>query len=149
MTNKKHFNIKTSTILLILGFAISFFSCDNNQSKIPIVHVDFIVDLNMPDNSLLTIPGNYLYYTGGVNGILIYHYSTDEYQAYERTCPHDPDCGKVYVDEANFNAVDTVCCGSEFSLLLNGTVTQGPSLYPLKTYACFFDAGTNTLHIKN
>ncbi|MCF6366893.1 MAG: hypothetical protein L3J35_11890 [Bacteroidales bacterium] len=146
---KKHFIIKTGVLAFVLVAVLSFFSCDENQSKIPTVYVDFYVDLTNPAYNNLINLGGYVYVTGGVNGILIYHSSLDEYQAYERTCPYDPDCGKVYVNELNFNAVDSVCCGSEFSLLLSGTVSQGPSVYPLKMYSCTFDINTNTLHIKN
>lgn len=146
---KKHFNLKTGIITILIFSVLIFFSCDENQSNIPTVYVDFYIDLTDPLNSKLTLPGNYEYFTGGVNGILIYHTIDDEYQAFERTCPYDPDCGKITVDEKNYVAVDTVCCGSEFSLLTGGNVTQGPSIYPLKRYSCFFDINTNTLHIKN
>ena len=115
---KKQFVIKTVIFTLFLITVSYLFSCDENQSKIPNVYVD----LTNPIYNDLSNIGGYVYVTGGVSGILVYHSSLDEYQAYERTCPYDPDCGKVYVDEINFNAVDSVCCGSEFSLLLNGTV---------------------------
>lgn len=147
---KQYFKFKTAIIsVLLMTVIISCDSCDENQSKIPTVFVDIYIDLNDPLYSKLTLPGSYEYITGGVNGILIYHTINDDYQAFERTCPYDPDCGKIYVDDKSFNAVDSVCCGSEFSLLLNGTVVQGPAVYPLKMYGAFFDINSNTLHIKN
>lgn len=146
---RKYFNIKTGKIIILLLFLISFFSCDKNQSKIPNIYVDIIIDLNDPLYNSLTVPGNYEYITGGVNGILIYHTIDDEFRAYERTCPYDPECGKVYVDEYSFNAVDTVCCGSEFSLLTEGAVVKGPSKYPLKQYTCIYSQNSKILHIKN
>ena len=149
MMKKQYFRLKTAIISVLLLSVLSFLACDENQSNIPTVFVDIYIDLNDPLYSKLTLPGSYEYITGGVNGILVYHTINDEYQAFERTCPYDPDCGKVYVDEDNFNAVDSDCCGSEFSLLLNGTVVQGPAVYPLKMYGAFFDINTNTLHIKN
>ena len=141
--------LKIGKIIILLLIITSFFSCDENQSDIPNVFVDIYLDLNDPLYNGLTVPGNYEYITGGVNGILIYHTIDDEFRAYERTCPYDPECGKVYVDEYNFNAVDTVCCGSEFSLLSEGVAVQGPSKYPLKQYAAIYNMNSRILHIKN
>jgi nitrite reductase/ring-hydroxylating ferredoxin subunit len=142
------FNFKS--VLFPVLLSISFLlSCDKNHSQIPNVYVDIYIDLTDPLYSDIQLPGKYVYVTGGVNGIIIYRSSSDEFNAFERTCPFDPDCGKVYVDEANYTAVDSVCCGSEFSLLIDGAVTQGPSLYPLKLYACTYDLNSNMLHITN
>ncbi len=140
--------IKTTGFLMVLWISLVF-SCDKNQSQIPNVYVDIYIDLTDPLYSDLQIPGNYVYITGGVNGIIVYRSSSDEFSAFERTCPYDPDCGKVFVDQANYTAVDTVCCGSTFSLLLDGTVTKGPSPYPLKKYQCSYDLNSNILRITN
>jgi nitrite reductase/ring-hydroxylating ferredoxin subunit len=137
------------TSILIISFYIN--SCDKHQSPIPNVHVDFYIDLNDPlYNNLAFIPGSYEYVTGGVNGILVYHTLDNTFTAYERTCPHDPECGKVYVDKTGFYAVDSACCKSEFSLLSNGIpVNDSPSQFPLKMYNCQHDIGNNILHITN
>jgi hypothetical protein len=142
------FNLKSGllTILLSISFILS---CDKNHSQIPNVYVDIYIDLTDPLYSDLQMPGNFVYVTGGVNGIIIYRSSSDEFNAFERTCPYDPDCGRVVVNEVNYTAVDSVCCGSEFSLLIEGTVTKGPSPYPLKLYACTYDLNSNILHITN
>jgi nitrite reductase/ring-hydroxylating ferredoxin subunit len=144
--------IKFIIILSIIISAISIFtiqSCDKEHNQIPNVFVDIEIDLTDPLYSDLQLPGNYVYITGGVNGIIVYRSTSNEFDAYERTCPHDPDCGIVYVDRENYTAVDTVCCGSEFSLLIDGAVTQGPSKFPLKTYTCIYDINSNILRIKN
>jgi hypothetical protein len=136
-------------IFVVLAIILPVLSCDKNHSQIPNVYVDIYIDLTDPLYSDIQLPGNYVYVTGGVNGIIVYRNSTDEFSAYERTCPYDPDCGKVYVDMDNFTAADTVCCGSEFSLLIDGAKTQGPSVYPLKSYQCSYDLNSNMLHITN
>jgi len=149
MTKRSKLNIKTVIYFFLLSNIALFSSCDENKNPIPNVYVDIYIDLTDPLYYDLQSVGGYVYITGGVNGILIYRSSADEFKAYERTCPYDPDCGKVSVDEASLNAVDTLCCKSEFSLLLDGTVSQGPSEFPLKAYTCFYDQNAQILHIKN
>jgi hypothetical protein len=143
------FNIKTLISFILVSSLLFFYSCDDNKSSIPVVPVDIYVDLTDPLYSDLQNVGGYVYITGGVNGILVYRSSMDDFKAFERTCPYDPDCGKVSVDESSFNAVDTVCCKSEFSLLLDGAVSQGPAQLPLKQYMCVYDNINLILHIKN
>jgi len=149
MMKIRYINIKTWFSFVLLLNLFLFSSCDENKNPIPTVYVDIYIDLNDPLYYDLQSVGGYVYITGGVNGILIYRSSADDFNAYERTCPYDPDCGIVSVDEASLNAVDSVCCKSEFSLLLDGAVSQGPSQFPLKAYSCFYDMNAQILHIKN
>ena len=131
--------------LMIAGFNIFLLflllpsSCDENQQVVPNVYVDFTIMLSDPDYNTLLIPGNSLNVTGGVNGIIIYRISQDEFAAYDRTCTHnvDENC-KVTVDESLVFAVDTACCGSKF-LLLDGSAYEGTAIYPLKAYRTYFD----------
>ena len=149
MMKTAYFNIKTVFYVLLLPYLFSFSACDENKNPIPDVYVD--IKINLSDNlyyDLQTV-GGYVYITGGVNGIIIYRNSDDEFNAYERTCPYDPDCGRVTVAEGSFNAVDSLCCKSEFSLLLDGAVSQGPAQFPLKQYNCIYDRNAQILHIKN
>ena len=146
----KYFNNITGKAIILLFIVVGFFSCDKNQSKIPLVVVDIWIDLTDPLYYDLQQVGNYAYITGGVNGIIVYRSSVDEFSAYERTCPHDPECGKVFMDEKSLlTAVDTICCGSEFLLMVDGAVFSGPSKYPLKKYYCEYGVNSQILHIKN
>lgn len=145
---KKNFNIKSKLIIILILF-ISFLSCDDTQSKIPAVFVEFSVDLNDPQYNQITIPGGYVYVTGGYGGILIYHSFDDEYLAFDRACPYDPDCGKLFVAKSLFNTVDSTCCKSEFSLLTGGNATKGPASFPMKQYRCIYSEGARTLEVKN
>ena len=142
------FLIKIVTILLII---ISFYSCDDTKSTIPTIYVDITIDLNDPLYNKLTIPGGYEYITGGYQGILIYHSALDDnFIAFDRACPYDPDCGgKLYVNKTLFGTIDSTCCKSEFSLLTGGNVTTGPATYPMKQYRCFYNAEAKILQIKN
>ncbi len=142
-------HIKTGFYFILLLSLFLFSSCDGNKNPIPNVYVDIYIDLTDPLYYDLQSIGNYVYITGGVNGILIYRSSADEFRAYDRTCPYDPDIGRIVVDDANLNAIDSVGCKSEFSLLLDGAVSQGPAQFPLKQYTCIYDNNAQILHIKN
>ena len=141
--------IKTGKPFILVFLFLSFFACDEKQNPVPNVYVDFEVNLNDPQFNTVIIPGNYIYLTGGVNGIILYHTVDDQYKAFDRTCTYDPECGKVYVSEDQLKAVDTVCCGSVFSLLVDGIVEQGPAEFPLKQYQCIYNSNAHILRIKN
>jgi len=143
------YSIKTGKVIILLLLILCFFSCDEKQNPVPNVYVDILIPLNDPQYSSITVPGNFLYLTGGVNGILLIHTVDDQYKAYDRTCTYDPDCGTVSYNENTFRATDTVCCGSEFSMLVDGIVEQGPAEFPLKQYACIYNQNSNTLQIRN
>lgn len=143
-------SITNLTIFLSVLLSITFiFSCKETQDTIPTVYVDIQIDLTDPQYYELNTIGSYVYITGGVNGIILYRLSADEFKAYERTCPYDPECGKVFVDDYNFLAIDTICCGSEFSLMIDGAVTEGPSLLPLRNYTAIYNQNLQMLRITN
>ena len=139
--------LKIIKIFVIFIFFVNFFSCNNNQDPIPYEYVDFTIDLNKPDYFDLKVPGNYINVTGGYRGIIIYRSSIDEFKAYERTCTYDINC-RVDVDEYAMNMVDS-CCGSQFSLGLDGVVSKGPATLPLRQYKTIYFPNSNTLRITN
>ncbi len=119
---------------------------DSDQG-VPNVSVDIYLYTNNPSFINLNGIGGWLYYTGGVRGILIYRKSNTEFMAYDRNCTYqssDP-CATVVVDASNILATDT-CCHSTFSMY-DGSITQGPAVFPLKVYRTVFDG--NVLHIFN
>ncbi len=145
----RFFFTKLAFFLFISTLSTIFFSCNSEIDDIPVVYVDIQIDLNDPNYNNLRAIGNFVYITGGVNGIILYRKSFDEFNAFERTCPHDPDCGKVFADEINLIAKDTICCGSEFTLMINGAVSKGPSKFPLREYSTIYNKNSNILWITN
>jgi nitrite reductase/ring-hydroxylating ferredoxin subunit len=139
-----------SKIAIILFFA-SFFSilpaCDREE-RIPYAYVDFVVYLDLPEFTELKTPGNYLYLTGGVRGIILYCEFTDSYKAYERNCPYEPSNANALLD-VDSTGLFLVCrhCESKF-MLLDGSVINGPTKYPLMQYATYLESG-NALHVYN
>jgi len=123
-------------------------SCSkDNNSNIPLVNVNFTINVNNPAYVNVTVPGGWMYINGGSRGIILYRYSNDEFRAFDRHCTWDvtSSCGLVSVDNTNITGFDD-CCGSKF-LIIDGSITQGPANLPLKQYTTSFDG--SVLRITN
>jgi hypothetical protein len=140
---------KSFGVIFIFLIFTSLWHCKTAKDPIPNVYVNFEIYLGDANYNALQTIGNYVYVTGGVKGILLYRKSADEITAFERACPYDPDCGKVYVDASGFTASDKDCCHSEFLLLMDGAVSKGPAQFPLKIYSSQFNMNTNVLKVTN
>lgn len=134
-------------IFFVILFMLLSPQCKEDEDMIPYAYVSFYIDVTSTQYIGLNNIGGYVYVTGGVRGIIIYHRSVDEFLAYERNCPYQPsnDCALVEVDNSAVMAVDS-CCNSQF-LLLDGSIIQGPATTMLRQYQTSFD-GT-TLHVFN
>jgi nitrite reductase/ring-hydroxylating ferredoxin subunit len=135
-------------ILLFCILMLTSIKCNTPQNKIPFVYVDFTIDLNSAEFYELNAIGNYVYVTGGVSGIIIYRDSRDNFYAYERACPYDPDKGRVVVEKNGYRVIDSVC-GSEFSLTMDGAVLKGPARLPLRKYNTYYYPASNQLRVVN
>ncbi|MDD2633890.1 MAG: hypothetical protein PHW82_00135 [Bacteroidales bacterium] len=128
-------NIASKIVIILTSVVIlSIFPSCNKENRIPYVPVNFIVYPDLPEYVSIKTPGNFLYLTGGVKGIILYCQFTDEYLAYERNCPNDPyETNSVLdVDSTGFFLI---CknCGSKFSIL-DGSIVDSPSKYPVLRY---------------
>lgn len=141
--------INISKIAIFL-FLLSFFSvlpaCER-EDRIPYVQVDFVLYLDLPEFQELKTPGNYLYLTGGVRGIIMYCEFTDSYKAYERNCPFEPADANSILD-VDSTGLFLVCrhCESKF-MILDGSVINGPTKRPLLQYPTYLN--NNVLTISN
>lgn len=144
MLNKKH--IIFYFIAIIFIGLIFYPSCKKDKDEaIPYVYVNFTLQPNGID---FIETGGWTYITGyGNRGIIIYRPLQDEFLAYERTCPYDPEksCAIVEVESSGITAIDS-CCFSKF-LLTDGSPYEGPATLPLKQYRTKYDG--NTLHVFN
>jgi len=152
MMHFKQSTLKTS-LFVLLGVLLLFVfvadtQCKKTVDEIPLVHVYIDVSLNDPNFVDLNAVGGWVYITGGVKGIIIYRKSMTEFVSYERNCPYTPNasCARVVVQQDNVTAKDS-CCGSLFSIVNAGAVTQGPSTRPLKQYSTTLNG--YMLHIEN
>lgn len=87
------------------------------------------------------------YHNVGVNGIIIYRKSQEEFVAIERTSSQLPNdtAARVYVQSDNFTLLDTV--SHSRWRMFDGTVTKEPATWPLRLYATTYDG--NLLRIVN
>lgn len=134
----------------VLSIALTVFvlwGCKNQYEDIPLVNVNIYINIQSPDYQNLSGLGSWSYIDGGSKGIIVFNVDNENYLAYERHCPFDPEnsCAKVSVDETNLYAVDT-CCSSRYQLL-DGIPIDGPGTIPLKAYNTSFDG--NIIRIWN
>jgi nitrite reductase/ring-hydroxylating ferredoxin subunit len=142
--------VKNFTALLLLILLI--FSCntedDEENNLLPIVPVDETIFLNNPEYiNLQVVGGSVETNRGGISGIIIYHYSTNTYIAFERSAPHlrPQVCSKMTVK--NGIIMFCSCDDSEFNILNGAPLTDGVN-YQARQYRVAI-VGSNTLRITN
>lgn len=138
---------KIAIILILTSFFSTIPAC-KRETRIPYAYVDFVLYLDLPEFTELKTPGNYLYLTGGVRGIIIYCEFTDSYKAYERNCPFEPANAQAILDvDSTGLFLECRHCDSKF-MILDGSVINGPTKYPLMQYSAYLESG-NALHVYN
>jgi hypothetical protein len=147
---------KTMRYLIPLLAALLFLGCRHpmvNPNQ-PNAIVDFTIDLSTPSYYILNYVGNFMYLTSdpqsNSRGIIVYRASQDEFRAYDRlppnepnTCCHDGVCSRLVVDGPF--VVDS--CNLIRYNILNGEVFDGDGIYPLFQYRTSY--GGNVLRISN
>ena len=131
-------------VLITLVFFTLFYSCKKkstnaSENPVPSVPVNLTVYPNDPLNFKLQAIGGWIYINGGINGIILYHKSPQEFIAIERTSSYLPDnpSAKVVVMSDNFTCRDTIS-DSRWQII-DGTVTKGPAQWGLRLYGTTFD----------
>jgi nitrite reductase/ring-hydroxylating ferredoxin subunit len=136
-----------------VAFVLIFVSCYKENDVIPDVTVKFMIDLNDARfvvalgtiGGTVTVDGqtnNDGAYADGYsgNGIIITR-GTDNFFAYDRTCPYDYTIGnnvRIDIDTKSFATAICPKCGTTYQLLSNGT-PSGIGKYSLKSYSTSFD----------
>jgi nitrite reductase/ring-hydroxylating ferredoxin subunit len=133
--------MKFRGFLFICLIFMILLSCkkEDQAPAMPYVTVNFTLNPNSTQFIELNHVGGWVPVTGGYRGIIIYRLSETDFMAYERACPYEPtaDSAQVRVDNSG---ILCVCprCKSKY-LLLDGSVTSGPSHWPLKQYHTIYD----------
>ncbi len=141
---------KIRLFFLSLLFIGSFSSCDN-QNPVPGVFVNYTIYLDNPTFlPLRTIGGSVYIPNQGNKGIIVIQSSNEVFSAYDATCTYDPqhEWGRVQIEPSLIFAKDTVC-GSQFSLITNGSVNSGPAGLSLTQYVADYNPNLNTVQIRN
>lgn len=130
---------KKCLYILVISLILIGCSKDDQNSNIPLVNVNFTININDPAYANVKVVGGWMYLNGGSRGLILYRYNNDEFRAFDRHCTYNSNssCALVAVDNSNITAKDD-CCGSKF-LITDGSVTQGPANLPLKQYNTSFD----------
>jgi hypothetical protein len=117
------------------------------QNPVPYVQVDITMYPNDPLNLRIQGIGGWMYINGGLNGIVLYRKSEEEFVAIERTSSELPDnpAARVVVLNDNFTLRDTIS-GSEWRII-DAAVKKGPAEWPLRIYGSTYNG--NSLRIKN
>jgi len=141
--------------VLAFVFLLSDSGCKKNTTcnGIPNVSVNFSVSLNSPSSNQLLPPGNSEPFSGGYDndGVLIYHYTQNQFLAYDCTCPYDgASNAKAIITASPASSLYATCpvCGSQF-LLSSGSPSKGPSSCPLKAYSTTYDPSSNVVYVTN
>jgi hypothetical protein len=134
--------------ILLLFFAI--LGCKKNTNNpVPSIPFDITIDINLPSYSALVGVGGWAYVNGGSRGIIVYRRSIDEFIAFDRHSPADPEgiCEQPLTpDSSNFLQLNDSCSGARFSLY-DGSPISG-SDYGLRQYQTVY-GGSNLLRIYN
>lgn len=145
---EKFWTVKKLLTLLIL---FTLLSCNDDGDEfrdlLPEVQVNKTVFLNNPEFIDLQVVGGYAYTSGGISGIIIYHYGIDTFIAFERSAPHlSPQaCSKMSVK--NGLTMECPCDDSVFNILNGAPLTDGVT-YAARQYRVL-NTGPNTLQITN
>lgn len=149
-----------AVFLIILSLGWMLCSCEddsegNNIAFFPEVQVNTSVNILFPQFSSLNLIQGYVYLPEGYRGIVLYRTITDEFVAFDRTCPFNTNntCAYITVDSNGFyyrcgqySPSWTPCCDSRFDVN-TGTVVSGSARRGLKQY--FTRRDNNIIYISN
>lgn len=148
VTMKSRFKTGIALFLFVAAaFLLSNCGKENgqNNNNVPSVPVNITVNTNLPEYLNLQSQGTWVYLSGGVRGIVLYHHYDDKFYALDRNCPYNSQdsCATVTVENDVFlrcghhkSETDTTwvpCCNSLYSLEA-GYLVSGPSQFPLRNY---------------
>ncbi len=141
---------RVTIYFLLVAILTLFWACEREDDHpVPYVRVD--INFNVLHYNLSN-PGMTAQLareeSGGYRGIFVYRVSMDEFRAFDRACPDNPHQCTLSISDENLLMVEAECCESEYSLI-DGSVSQGPSNYPLREYRTSFNQASNRLTISN
>jgi len=145
--------LKSSIKILCVFAAFLVISCNKketqniNNNPVPSIPVNLTIYPNDPLYFKIQSVGGWMYVNGGINGIVLYRKTEEEFVAIERTSSYSPNnpnaVAKVQSD--NFTLRDTI--SDSRWRILDAVVTKGPAEWPLRLYSTVYNG--NTLLIRN
>ncbi len=147
-------NITYSVFVFALSTFLIFSSCRKKKKEtppeypIPNVPVSVNIYPNDPSNFKIQAVGGWMYYPGaGINGLIIYRKTLEEFVVLERTSPENPNvsASAVKVQSDNFTCKDTI--KNATWQIVDGAVMNASAGWPLRRYGSSYDG--NVLMIRN
>jgi hypothetical protein len=141
--------MKIPSLFLFLVLIMASSCLKNNQNPVPSIPFDITIDINLPSYYQLQGVGSWTYVNGGSRGIIVYRRTIDEFVAFDRHSPMDPNgtCFlPLFPDQDNFLQLKDTCSSARFSLYDGGAISG--SQFGLRQYATQFN-GSNLLRIYN
>jgi hypothetical protein len=130
------------SLLLLIG------CLKNTTHPIPSTPFSISINLNLPSYNALNGVSGYCYVQGGIQGIIVYRRSIDEFYAFECKSPAgNAECSfPLKVNKSNFLQLDDSCTSAKFSLF-DGSAISGSNV-GLRQYSTQWN-GSNILVIYN
>jgi hypothetical protein len=143
----KKIKIISAVLICVLAVACKKKATPVQDNGIQNVPVNIVIYPNDPLNNKIQTPGGWMYFNGGVFGIIVYRKTTTEFVVLERASTYHPDNydARVKVQADAFTLRDTIS-GSKWQIF-DGAVINGPANLPLKLYNNSYDG--NALRITN
>jgi nitrite reductase/ring-hydroxylating ferredoxin subunit len=132
--------MKHITKILLVTFSCFLLGCGGyDHPDFPKVSVGFSIFPNDLMYYNLNWAGGYEYFTGGVNGVIVFRIDDWSFSAFDRACPHDWDIvgARIEVEPGGFT-LKCPKCNSIYNILDGGKIS-GPSKYSLKPYRTRYD----------
>lgn len=139
--------MKVISKILFFFILLFFASCEGyKHPTFPKIGVNFWVYPNDVANIDLNYIGGHMYFTGGINGVVVYRLSDYSFTAFDRACPYDWELSDSWIwVEPDGITLKCVKCGSTFNIL-DGGVIFGPSEFSLKPYRTTYDGMRLRVH---
>lgn len=138
----KKIKIISMVLICLLAVACKKKAKQTSDNNVPYTPVNLTIYPNDPLNFKIQTPGGWMYFSGGVSGIVVYRKTATEFVALDRTSTFDPNNinARVKVQSDSFTCKDTIS-GSKWQIV-DGAVMNGPATYPLRMYGSSYDGTT-------
>lgn len=146
----RHF-LSIALIIILVG-------CGKKDNPVPLTSINYVIYNVESDSrySNLRVSGGSEYLKAGnicvgynCNGVVLYRMKTtdetDDFRAYDRTCPYEANDCSMVIDEHWSYILRCPQCGSEFNME-GGFMEKGPAYYPLREFDCDFYNGDLRLY---
>ncbi len=136
--------LKFIIFLVIISVGLSACNKDDKNDQVDVGYVNVTINPNSTEYLDLNIVSGWVYLVASPpsRGIIVYRLSQDQFKAFERTPPYNPNtccdgtiCTRLIV-EALF--VKDTCLNSDF-LIIDGSWVSGPGKVNLVEYNTYYD----------